>query len=393
MDKVPSRDDVRRPRIAFVHNFASHYTVGAFELLAREFDVDFFFYSGGDESYWLKEHGVRAGDFRHQYLRGFSLGGTRVVPSLPSKLLRADYDLYITCIDGRFTVPVTYFAARLRGKPFLVWTGIWSRIDTPFHRLVFPIVRRLYRSAEAVVVYGEHVKRYLQSEGILVANIFVAPHAVDNRFCQRYVSQEERLSLRDSLGVSKGQKVVLFLGRLEALKGVEYLIDGFASLRRNDAELVLAGTGSAENALRLRVRDRGIETLVRFPGYVPQRETTAYYAVSDVFVVPSISTPTWKEPWGLTVNEALNQGVPVIATASVGAAAGGLLRDGYNGYIVPERDSGAIAAALTRVLNDAEHRQQLSAGALESIALWDHNHMVAGFRKAIEHALAEPRRG
>ena len=68
------------------------------------------------------------------------------------------------------------------------------------------------------------------------------------------------------------------------------------------------------------------------------------YAACDVLVVPSVPTRTFREPWGLVVNEAMNQGLAVIATDAVGAAAGGLVRDGENGLIVPAGDERALAA-------------------------------------------------
>ena len=63
-------------------------------------------------------------------------------------------------------------------------------------------------------------------------------------------------------------------------------------------------------------------------------------------MLPSITTALDKEPWGLVVNEAMHAGLPVVATDAVGAAAGGLVRDGENGFVVPERDADALAAAV-----------------------------------------------
>ena len=77
------------------------------------------------------------------------------------------------------------------------------------------------------------------------------------------------------------------------------------------------------------------------------------YAAADVLVLPSIPTRTFREPWGLVVNEAMNQGLPVIASDAVGAAAGGLVRDGRNGLVVPAGDSAALAGALRRLADDA----------------------------------------
>ena len=128
-----------------------------------------------------------------------------------------------------------------------------------------------------------------------------------------------------------------------------------------------------------------MESRVRFAGYVPPEQAVAYYALAWVFVLPSVTTPVFKEPWGLVVNEAFNQGLPVIATDAVGAAAGGLVRDGVTGFVVPERDAAALAAALRRVLGDRALRDALGARAREVVAGWDNERMVRGFRDAIDH--------
>ena len=131
---------------------------------------------------------------------------------------------------------------------------------------------------------------------------------------------------------------------------------------------------------------------MHFPGYVPPEKTVPYYAIAWVYVLPSITTPYFKEPWGLVVNEAFNQGVPVIATDAVGAAAGELVQDGGNGFIVPERDSAALAQALQRILDDPDLRKQLGQGARRIIAGWDNERMVMGFRQAIEYVTGEGKR-
>ncbi len=89
---------------------------------------------------------------------------------------------------------------------------------------------------------------------------------------------------------------------------------------------------------------------------VGPRELRDLYAASDVLVLPSIPTRAFREPWGLVVNEAMNRGLPVIATDAVGAAAGGLVRDGHNGLVVGAGDRAALADALGRLAGDIRLR-------------------------------------
>lgn len=380
-------------KIAFVTNFAAHYRVGPFTILSKYYDVEYYFYSAGDEWYWMQEQGVRGGGFNFRYLPGFRLGRTRIAPTLPLQLLFGKYEVFVKCINGRFALPVTYLIAKLRLRPFILWTGIWTRIHTPFHRVMFPMVKFLYRHADAIVVYGNHVKSYLISEGICAGKIFVATQAVDNESYRRNVSEGRKLELRKKLGIGEDKKIILCIGRLEAIKGLEYLIEAFASLRRSDAALVIVGEGSEKASLEKLVEERHLGDVVRFPGYIPPLETVAYYSVAWVYVLPSITRPEGKELWGLVVNEAFNQGVPVIATDAVGAAVGGFIQQDVNGCIVPERNSGALRDALENLLNDKELHRRLSENARRIIAGWDQENMVSGFRQAIEYVTKNNHKG
>lgn len=380
-------------KIAFIHNFASHYTVKTYEILSKYYDVEYYFFSGGDEWYWMEQHGTKTGDFTFKYLPGFRLGHTRITPTLPFNLLFKKYAIFIKCINGRFALPVTYLIAKLKRKPFILWTGIWSRIETPFHRVAFPLTKLIYRHANAIVVYGEHVKGYLISEGVSPEKIFVAAHAIDNESYRRSVSEKEKAEVRRELRIDGEKTVILFIGRLEGIKGLEYLIEAFASLKRNDALLVIGGDGSKKACLEELVRDRNIEDSVRFPGYIPTEKAVVYYSLAWVFVLPSVSTPTGKETWGLVVNEAFNQGVPVITTNAVGAGAGGLIHHNVNGYIVPERNSDALRDALQTVLSDEQLRNRLGDNARQRIAAWDQEKMVLGFRQAIEYVVRNNHKG
>src|SRR2546426_518451 len=140
--------------------------------------------------------------------------------------------------------------------------------------------------------------------------------------------------------------------------------------------------------LRALAESLGLGARVRFTGHVSADLTPAYYALANVAVLPSITTQQEKEPWGLVVNEAFNQGVPVIATDAVGAAAGGLVQDGVNGFVVPERDAAALGAALNTIVGDDTVRRRLGDSALHTIGEWTTETMVSGFRAAIEYACA-----
>ena len=102
-----------------------------------------------------------------------------------------------------------------------------------------------------------------------------------------------------------------------------------------------------------------------------------------MLVVPSVQTRTFREPWGLVVNEAMNQGLAVIATDAVGAAAGGLVRDGHNGLVVSAGDSAALAGAMTRLAQDVPLRARLGTAGKQDVLAFSHQAWAEGFSGAL----------
>ena len=190
----------------------------------------------------------------------------------------------------------------------------------------------VYGSAEAIVAYGEHVKRFVtETSGVDPSKVYVAGQAVE---------PEAFTAVQPS---RNGSEEVLFVGQFEERKGLRHLLDAFAALPDVPARLRLIGNGSLEPEVSRRAAD---DPRVELVGYVPQERLPAELARSRCLVLPSITTDLDREPWGLVVNEAMHAGLPVVTTDAVGAAAGGLVEDGRNGFVVPERDTSSLAVAI-----------------------------------------------
>lgn len=373
--------------VCFVSNFNNYYRAPVFNALAATpgLDVRFVFYSGGTEAYWMQQHGTVSGPNQTD-LAGVSVWGTRITPSLVRVLMSRKEDVYLKCINGRFALPVTFLVARLRRKPFVLWTEVWMRFRTPGHKLGFPLVRHIYRSADAIIACGQHVRDYLVSEGVSPDRIVVAHHAVDNATYGREVDPSEIAAIRERYGIGDGP-MVLFLGRFTEVKGLPYLVRAFADLVHSGvaggAKLVLAGSGETESDLRRDAEEQGILDRVVWTGYLSPEETVPLLAAAQLLVLPSIELDYIKETWGLVVNEAFNQGTPVVATDAVGAAAGHLVRDRETGFVVPSRDVGALSRAIGELLTDGDLQERLSRNCRREIQNWTHAGMAASFAEAI----------
>lgn len=275
----------------------------------------------------------------------------------------------IAGLGGRIALPATYAAARRAKIPFVLWASLWEHPRTLPHTLSEPLTHALYRRADAVVTYGEHVSAHVRRHR-LAERIFEAPQAVSAAHFGRPVEPAEREAWRSG-GTGF---LALFVGRLEEEKGVRVLLTAWRDARLEDAELALAGEGPLAGVA---------EPYGRVLGRVERDRLPALYAAADVLVLPSIRTATFTEPWGLVVNEAMHQGTPVITTDAVGAAAGGLVRDGRNGLVVRERDPAALAAAISALAHDRALRERLGAAAREDVAQFSETAWVSGMRHAL----------
>jgi glycosyltransferase involved in cell wall biosynthesis len=296
------------------------------------------------------------------------------------------YRAVVVPTGGRLALLGAWAGARRARAPVIVWASLWAHPRSAAHALSYLPLRRLYRSADALVTYGPHVSAYVAARG--ARNIHVAPQAVDNDFWSSPPTGPPPLPASATADVR-----FLFAGRAAREKGVEVLRAAWraSGLRPPRASLILAGvagTGDARDATRVTAREAGVEFLPRLSPV----ELRDVYAACQVLVVPSIATRTFREPWGLVVNEAMNSGLAVIASDAVGAAAGGLVRDGETGLVVPAGDAQALGRAIARLADDARLRAALGAAGARAVAAYDADAWAQGFSAALSTlGLSRPR--
>jgi glycosyltransferase involved in cell wall biosynthesis len=372
--------------VLFVTGHAPPYRVGAFERLAEREHVEFALFGGR-----LKHGGgVTASElpFPHRRIREHTLKGAPLGGAHPEGLTQRAHgrqasELYALATSGRYravvcstggrvALPSTWAGARRGRLPLILWASLWAHPRSFPHAFSFFALRRLYRAADAVVTYGPHVSAYVQARG--AHNVHVAPQSVDNLFW----GAPEVCPPTNPVWPNESTLKFLFAGRPAREKGLGVLFEAWSmsGLQAPTAALVLVGAGSIPPWVPAGGAVVGIER-------VPATELRNFYAAADVLVLPSIPTRTFHEPWGLVVNEAMNRGLPVIVSDAVGAAAGGLVRDGRNGAIVPAGDPVALAAALRRLADDAALRARLGKAGREDVSAYTHDAWAEGFSRAL----------
>ena len=231
------------------------------------------------------------------------------------------------------------------------------------------IERRTMATADRIVAATEVDRSHmLEAYGANPRKIAVVPGGVN----LDVFGPGSRADARRRLGL-RPLPTLLFVGRIQRLKGIDILIQAAAKLRDDLGPLqvlIVGGTGddsgqrTSEEArelarLRGQVADLGLGDTVQFVGAVEQAQLAEYYRAADVTVMPSTY-----ESFGLVAVESLACGTPVVASRVGGLAT--IIRDGENGALIPWRDPELFADRIRAILTDARHAADLQRGAVET---------------------------
>ena len=383
--------DKRKPKILFVHNAIAPYTRPFFLGLSQVYDVQFIFtdIQVSKEAYNVetpeKGDGLDGMAYRthRRYFRSISPSG--IPPGLITDIFLESYDVVVATL-GTVEMVLCFLGAKLKGKPLILINGVWGwegklekkDAGSTCARLITP-------HSNAVVVPGIKHKEYAIALGARPDRVFIMPYA--SNIVIREDDYQEAKRTRDALDIG-AKKVILYVGRLVKQKGVDYLLEAFSMMRKEweDIALLIVGEGEARIELEMLAGNLGIKDSVYFTGFVSNDRLAAYYLSGDICVVPSI-TLGQADVWVRTVNDAMYAGKPVVATDAVGAAFD-MIKDGENGFIVPEKDSHSLYQAIKKIISQPELTKRMGEESKRIVQQgFEYKHMIAGFKRAIDAVL------
>ena len=212
-------------------------------------------------------------------------------------------------------------------------------------------------------------------------------HIVPGGFDREMFHPLDREQARRKLGLS-GSKIVLYVGRITAVKGVDILLRAVGSMdEREGLQIVIIGgdpEGAEVTGLQRLAAELGIQHQLLFRGSVPQSTLPLYYSAADVCVVPS-----YYETFGLVAVEAMACGTPVVA-----ARVGGLratVADGKTGYLVPWHCPEPYAERLETLLGNDVLRASLGRAASESVEKLTWSFVADNLLEVYGQALGRPK--
>jgi glycosyltransferase involved in cell wall biosynthesis len=230
------------------------------------------------------------------------------------------------------------------------------------HALARAAAQAALRRLDWLTACSDDLRDRMIALGADAARAVTIPYGVDPA---RFRPDEAlRAEGRRTMGAAPGDLVLFTAGRFVRKKGFEYLVDAVARLapRWPALRLVIGGGGDLEAELRARAVERGVAGRVGFPGVLAQDAVAACLAGADLAVVPSVRDDAGNVD-GLpnTVMEALASGTALVATRVGGIPS--VVEHGRTGWLVAERDGGALEAGLDRLLADPHARAALGSAA------------------------------
>jgi glycosyltransferase involved in cell wall biosynthesis len=237
----------------------------------------------------------------------------------------------------------------------------------------------LFRRLAGFLCIGTLNKAYYQHFGVPESRLFWCPYTVDNAFFRRQADAlaPQRCKVRARWGIHDFRPVVLFAGRLGAVKQPLLLLEAYRRVRQRRAcALLMAGDGPLRGEIEAEIRRSSIPD-VRITGFLNQTEMPKAYAAADLLALPSRA-----EPWGLVVNEAMNFSLPIVVSDRVGCGPD-LVRPGLNGEVFEHSSVDALQTVLERCIARPERLVEFGRASLERIQQWGLSETASGVMTAL----------
>ncbi|MDT7885827.1 MAG: glycosyltransferase [Thermoproteota archaeon] len=339
--------DLKRLRIAITHLNLSWYRIPLFKILQDEIRSDIIILNSKE----LPTYGKADFDAIEYLLKKYKISykTEKVIgnnnfyfnPFLLRTLLNYDIIVWgepILSLNSLLFIPTL----KLFRKKAVLWVDDWGYKKHLIRKIFEPFVRLIYLIADGILVHGIKHYLYFLKLGVDKRKIFFIGNA--STIFREFSSKDEIERVRRILNT---KHIILYVGGLIKRKNVDKIIKAIYNLRKKnlDVGLLIVGQGPEIKSLYNLVWKMNLAYHIKFLGWIPFHRLANYYLAADVFVFPAEN-----EPWGLVINEALEAGIPIVTTKSVGAEE--LIVNNINGVLINKIDEKNIADGITKCLSN-----------------------------------------
>jgi glycosyltransferase involved in cell wall biosynthesis len=300
-------------------------------------------------------------------------------PAIISEIIRNKYDFIMI---HSYQYPSDWLAligGKIVRKKIFFYGDLYPPVNPSILRKIYRkiIHHSMVKSVDACLAIGSVAESVYRNEFTIPSKkIFMVPYAVDNKFfqiqCEHWKINKD--IIKKEMGIDDDELIVLCVARMVPKKRHKDLIDAMARQSKK-ARLMLIGNGPMMDEISIYCHQKLPKTILT--GFINQTELPKFYAIADIFVLPSEY-----EEYGLVLNEAMNCGLPIIATQGV-ASTYDLLYDHRNGYTFQSGDIDTLSILLGSLLSSKELRVEFGKKSIEIINLWSFKETIAGLNTAI----------
>lgn len=300
-----------------------------------------------------------------------------------TELKQANPDVVIMMGWDSLTSFTTHYYCLTHNIKFVLYSD-----STPLERswrrtLTYPLVKLHVQTADALICGGTRSREYLEELGANPDNIYISYNTID---VERYAIQAAKF--RESKGETlkvlglTGKQIILYYGQLIERKGIDILINAYLTIKSKNENiaLLIIGDGPYKKHLETLIKNNNLRDVIILanPG---DYEISRYYAIADVFVLPSR-----EDVWGLVVNEAMASGIPVIVSDHAGCASD-LVTSGVDGYIFKSKNIYDLSKKLKKVLENKVLQKNMSRNVKQKIKFFTPKLTIKQFESAITNTL------
>jgi glycosyltransferase involved in cell wall biosynthesis len=297
------------------------------------------------------------------------------------KLVNKEID--ILWIHGwySFTNILSVFTANFLNTPVMLRAEAYeNEKNSRLKEFIKKIILKLFfQKINIFLSIGSISTEFYKSYGVSEDKIYLMPYTVNNQFfILKYDElKDKKYKLREKYNIPKDLPVILFSGKFINVKRPMDLLKAFEKLVNEvPSSLVFMGDGVLRKEMEDYTKRNNIKN-VFFMGFRNQTELPEFYAMSDVFVLPSSF-----EPWGLVVNEAMCFNLPIIVSDKVGASLD-LVKNDLNGYIYSSGDIKALHQKLKVLINDSNKRVDFGNQSERIISKWSYAECIECISKVL----------
>jgi glycosyltransferase involved in cell wall biosynthesis len=369
-------------KVVFITNIPTPYRVPWWNRLNEFVDLQVVFMDKTEKNRKWKNV-LEAGTFKYRIIQGLHWDFPKrdwtlhINPSVlytlsrtkPQKLILGGYDSITSLLALSF--------AKLRGVESILWYESTQDSTNLSNSHLKKLKRWLITRFDKFAVPGERAKANLIALGVKPETIFIAPNVVNNAYFSEKVKEYKTVKEQVKAELGLPDKVILYVGQLIERKGLQQLLEAYKNIDYTDIGLLIVGDGPLRSQYEQYCMENELNC-VKFVGFQDMSTLPLYFAISDLFVLPS-----YREVWGLVVNEAMASGLAVLCSKYAGCTHD-LVHEGTNGYVFDPHDSMDLTEKLALMLEDNQRLEQMGSSSTEIISQYTIESSIKGIVAALE---------